>query len=367
MDVNSIKEELTLDDIYTLLLEWGGEPKKTAFGLTSTTICHNLPGEGSRKLYYYANTRLFRCYTGCSDSFDIFALAIKVYENQFGQILSLKEAIKIVASRFGLVTSDDKPVEREKLSDDWEIFSDYERIQEIRNPAEITQLVVLKEYPKEILSRFNYSIRLVPWERDGISREVMADAQIGYYIGSDQITIPHFDKDGRLVGIRGRFVSKEDVELYGKYRPLYINKTLYNHPLGLNLYNFNKSKENIKKFSKAIIGESEKMTLQYRSYFGPDKDISVACCGSNISSYQMQELINAGAKEVIVAFDRQFQKIGDKEYEHLMQNFQKLKEKYSNLVTLSFIIDLRMITDYKDAPTDKGPEIFLELYKRRRQ
>ena len=114
------------------------------------------------------------------------------------------------------------------------------------------------------------------------------------------------------------------------------------------------------------LGNMEKSALQYRTYFGPDKDITVACCGSNISSYQMQELINAGAKEIIVAFDRQFQKIGDKEYEHLVQNFQKLKEKYGNLVTLSFIIDFRLITDYKDAPTDKGPEIFLELYKRRR-
>ena len=79
-DKNEIREYLNLEDIYNLVQEWGGEPEYTDFGILSTTICHNLPGEGSKKLYFYENSGLFRCYTGCNSSFDVFELTIKVFE-----------------------------------------------------------------------------------------------------------------------------------------------------------------------------------------------------------------------------------------------------------------------------------------------
>ena len=133
----------------------------------------------------------------------------------------------------------------------------------------------------------------------------------------------------------------------------------------MNLYNLNNSKENIKTMGKAIIFESEKSCLLYQSYFGIENDISVACCGSNISAYQIQMLIDAGAKEIIVAFDRQFQEIGDKEHQHLVANFKKLHAKYKNFVTLSFMFDKHMITSYKASPIDEGPDKFLRLFKER--
>ena len=71
-DKNEIKESLSTEDIYNLLQEWGGEPEFTSFGIISSTICHNLPGEGSRKLYFYENSGLFKCYTECDSTFDIF-------------------------------------------------------------------------------------------------------------------------------------------------------------------------------------------------------------------------------------------------------------------------------------------------------
>ena len=96
-----------------------------------------------------------------------------------------------------------------------------------------------------------------------------------------------------------------------------------------------------------------------------ENDISVACCGSSISSYQMTLLQKAGAKEIIIAFDRQFQEIGDKEYKHLTKNLMKLANKYRNEVTISCIFDKHMITGYKDSPLDCGKETFLRLFKER--
>ena len=56
---DSLKEQLDLENIYDLVAELGGEPEYVETGLISQTICHNYPGEGSRKLYYYQNSHLF--------------------------------------------------------------------------------------------------------------------------------------------------------------------------------------------------------------------------------------------------------------------------------------------------------------------
>ena len=358
---DTIRDMITLSDIFDLLQEWGGDPIYTSFGIISATICHNKPGDGSRKLYFYENSGLFRCYTGCEEpNFDIFELVRKIADIQWNKNYDLNDAIRWIASRLGL---SDTYVHDEKESlEDWKILANYERIQEIE--VKISN-VVLKEYDDTILSRFNYNVIIEPWLQDNISIEAMKDANIGYYPGGEQITIPHYDENNRFIGLRGRSLIKEEAEMFGKYRPLKINKELYNHPLGMNLYNLNRSKKNIKIMKTAIVFESEKSTLQYKTYFGLENDISVACCGSSVSAYQIQLLIDAGAEEIVIAFDRQFQDIGDNEFKKLKANLMKLYSKYKNYVNISFIFDKHKITDYKSSPTDHGKEIFLKLFNER--
>ena len=358
-----VREALTVDNIYDLLVEWGGDPEYTSFGIISSTICHNPSGEGSRKLYYYSNTDLFHCYTGCEEpSFDIFQLAIKVARIQRHTDWELNEAVRYIAFKFGVIATAENEDITLKDVEDWKILNNYDRIEQIEVKKYTVQL---KEYDQDILDRFNYSVQLTPWLNEHISPEALAQARIGFYPGGDQITIPHFDKDGRFIGLRGRTLCKEEAERYGKYRPLKINGIQYSHPLGMNLYNLNNSKDNIKLFGKAIIFESEKATLQYRSYFGADNDISVACCGSSLSAYQVDSLLELGAKEIIIAFDRQFQNVGDDEHRKLVANLKKIHSKYKNYANISFIFDRRKITDYKSSPTDHGRDIFLQLFKTR--
>lgn len=361
-DKAEIREVLTLDNIFDLLQEWGGDPKYTSFGIISATICHNEPGEGSHKLYFYENSGLFQCYTGCSGYFDVFELVRKIADIQWHEEYDLNDAVRWIARRFGIAGRDEDAPEEESL-EDWSYLNNYNRIQdiELKDNAKVT----LKEYENSILDRFNYEVKLAPWLNEGITQEVLDHARIGFYPGGDQITIPHFDADQRFVGLRGRTLCKEEGEMFGKYRPLKINKLLYNHPLGMNLYNFNNSQENIKNIQKAIIFEGEKSCLLYQSYFGIENDISVACCGSSLSAYQMQLLIKAGAKEIIIAFDRQFQEIGDKEFKRLKTNLIKIHNKYKNDVMVSFIFDKNMITGYKDSPIDCGKDVFLKLFKER--
>ena len=77
-DKDKIKNSLTLEQVFDLVSELGGEPLINNGYFTAQTICHNHPGDGSHKLYYYDNTKLFRCYTECNDTFDIFELVCKV-------------------------------------------------------------------------------------------------------------------------------------------------------------------------------------------------------------------------------------------------------------------------------------------------
>ena len=360
-DKKEIREKLTIQDIFQLLVDWGGEPEYTNFGILSSTICHNKPGEGSRKLYYYTNSTLFHCYTGCEEpSFDIFQMAIKVFENQYNKTLDLNAAIQWVAQRFN-ISGTYQQEENEQL-EDWKILDNYARIQDIE--FEIKN-ATLKEYDIDILNRFNYDVMLTGWIEEGITPEVMRANKIGYYAGGNQITIPHFDKDGRLIGLRGRALAADDAERFGKYRPLKVNRQWFNHPLGLNLYGLNNSKDNIAITKKAIVFESEKSHLLYSSYFGLDNNISVACCGSNLSAFQVQLLLEAGAQEIVIGLDRQFKACGDDEHKKLVNHLLKIREKYKQDALISFIFDKEMITGYKASPIDEGPEKFLELFKER--
>lgn len=360
-DKNEIKEALTLENVFELLVDFGGDPEYSSFGILCSTICHNPPGEGSRKLYFYDNSHLFRCYTGCDSYFDAFELVIKVAKIQWDKDFDLNDAVRWIAQRFGI---SGEMVEKDELKQlpDWKILDNYDRIEELEVKD---RKIELKVYDEKILSRFNYGVKITPWLNEGICQSSLDQAMIGFYPGADQITIPHFDINGKLIGLRGRTLCKEEGEIYGKYRPLKIGKDWYNHPLGMNLYNLNNSKDNIKLSKKAIIFEGEKSCLLYQSYFGLKNDISVACCGSSLSNYQVQQLMDLGVEEIIIAFDRQFKEIGDEEFKHLKRNLLKLRTKYKNYVNISFIFDKKMITDYKSSPIDHGKEIFLQLFKER--
>ena len=98
-----LKKELTLEQIYDLLTELGAEPILKDNCIICKTICHNSDlANASHKLYYYSNTHLFHCYTGCGDaSFDIYDLVLRVNKTAGIEGFSLSRAISFVARYFG--------------------------------------------------------------------------------------------------------------------------------------------------------------------------------------------------------------------------------------------------------------------------
>ena len=88
MDFKELREQLTDEMVKSILIQFNVEPVlETAQEIIFPTCCHNLEG-GSPKLYYYKNTKLFHCYTECSETFDIFTLLQKMYKLR-GEEISL--------------------------------------------------------------------------------------------------------------------------------------------------------------------------------------------------------------------------------------------------------------------------------------
>lgn len=350
-----VKNDLSIDQVCDLLASLGGDPQIKGDLIISRTICH---GGHSHKLYYYNNTKLFKCYTDCLDSFDIFELIIKI--NKLDNIdYSLPQAIRFITNYYGIVVETEISENQENLQD-WQILNKYDRSSSQEKEEKIVEI---KFYDDKILQYLPHP-RILNWEKEGITREVMEECGICYDPSYQGIVIPHYDIDGKLVGIRERTLIKEN-ENNGKYKPAILNYKQYNHPLGFNLYNLNNSKENIKKIKKVFVFEGEKSCLLYRSYFGSDADISVAVCGSNLINYQVQLLLSLGVEEICIAFDKQFQEIGDDEWKRWTKKLKELNRKYSPLVQISFLFDKMNLLGYKDSPIDRGPEIFMQLFKER--
>ena len=360
-DKDRIKNSLSLEDIYSIIDELGGNPSIHGDMIMADTICHNLPGEGSHKLYYYDNTKLFRCYTECHDYFDIYQLIVKAFEVQFNEEWVLPKAIAYVAHKFGFPSIEEDGFEEISL-EDWSYIKEFDRIKDIKSKEK--KEVVLKEYDERILKCMAHPI-IGPWINEGISKEAMDRFEISYYPKECQIVIPHRYIDNKLIGVRGRTLVKEEGELFGKYRPIVVNKTMYNHPLGFSLYGLNLNKDNISLLKKAIIFEGEKSVLLYDTYFGSDNNISVACCGSSISNHQFELLMNLGVQEIIIAFDRQFKEIGDSEFKSHTKNLQRMADKYKNYVVVSCMFDKNNYLDYKASPIDHGKDIFVKMFKER--
>lgn len=372
--LEEIKNNLTIEQVFDFLVEAGGEPQQYGDYIISHTICHNPPGQGSFKLYYYDNTKLFRCYTGCEEpTFDIFQLALKIkrlagnkityYSKEGKEVVrdwELPDAVHYVAAFFGIEPPNEKFSETRIELQDWEILSKLERKKQVKKH---NQIVSLNFFEDSFLKNY-IQPRILPWEREGITPEIMKLHNIRYDSKNQGIIIPHYDIEGRLIGIRERTLIKEN-EQYGKYRPALLNGKMYNHPLSFNLYNINWSKDNIRRIKKVFVFEGEKSCLLYGSYFGTENDISVAVCGSNLINYQVELLRLLEVEEIIIAFDKQYETIGDEYWKQWTKKLTKLHEKYGKEVQISYLFDMEDLLEFKDSPIDKGLEVFLHLFKNR--
>jgi hypothetical protein len=160
MDINDIKNNLSLDEIENLLSYFGADPHRQGDNIIiARTICHC---GNSHKLFYYDNTKLFRCYTECSDVFDIGQLVIKVKKGE-GNEITLPQAVLFLKNFFNLIDNKSQDFFGEQSEfQDWQVLNRYIENTENTNSK---QIVELKFYDDKILNFLPHP-RILPWEKE---------------------------------------------------------------------------------------------------------------------------------------------------------------------------------------------------------
>ena len=352
-DKDKIREALTANDIKLILADLGsGEPSKESDTemVFSTCICH---GGDSQKLYYYLDSKTFHCYT-CGDNYDIYELVIRARRIQ-GITLTFPQAVKYVANVTNNMLYSDVLEKLTQKIDDWEWIN---KFKSIKKKKSIPQLTEISEHILEIFCSYPHEA----WLSEGISKESMKKYQISYWDVGNQIIIPHRDINGRLIGIRGRHLSKTDVEAGRKYMPINVEGKELSHKLGCNLYGLCQNEEAIRRIGKVIVFESEKSVLLCDTFYHQN-NFSVAVCGSNISDTQCMLLRGLGVNEVMIAFDKEFVDSNSNIADLYWQKLIKQAKKLTPYFTVYILWDQWDLLGQKDSPADRGKDVLEALMK----
>lgn len=344
-DFDRLKAALSEEHIRAIFSRFGVEEfQDNGKYMTFPTICHNkTSAEAGFNLVYYKDTKLFRCFSECGETFDIFGLVRKRFEIE-GENTHPHNLYYFVLNHSDLkFNAQNQPIIRELEA---EVYK--------RQPIQFE----LPEYNSAVMDIFT-KYYPIEWLNDGITKEAMDKFNIKYSIGRNSIIIPHYDVFGRLVGIRHRLLNEEQSLRYGKYMPVRVEKTLYNHPVGLNLYGLYQNKKDILETGIAIVAEGEKSCLQAESLM--TKNVVVASCGNTLNKWQVLLLLKyTDVKEIIVAYDREEQ-LGSKAY---YKRLYRMCEKYKNYCDVSFIYD-NSLMEMKQSPFDKDAQTLQKLIDRR--
>ena len=342
MNAQELINIITPSDILTLMNDLGADlVKETDKYFIFTSICH---GSESSKLYYYF-TKRFYCYSNCG-SMSIYDLIMKVkdcdFKNAYDYLRTIVNGYNKPITGFGgrqfkSVNLDDVVVEQLPVIDKPYLYKMYS-----------DNIKLMKE-----------------WINEGITEDALRKFDIRFDVKGNRMIIPHMNQDGQCVGIRVRNFNAKDIER-GKYMPLFYDDNCFSHALGSSLYGLNISKDNIKKYKKCIVFESEKSVLKYESLY-PDRNISVSICGSSFSNQQKKMLLNLGVEEIVLALDRQYEDEDSEEGRNWKNKIIKNLKNLTDYCQCSFTWDTdeNRLLEYKDAPIDRGREIFETLLKNR--
>lgn len=225
------------------------------------------------------------------------------------------------------------------------------------------------------------------WHKeDGIDVEILKKFDITYD-KKGNIILPHHNKYGDIVGLYLRSfwqlrkkVKEEHPEMTykqlleyprAKYVPMlrsddYIDsegsKTSWSFPNSQNLYGLHKAKKYIKRGKKAIIFEGAK-SVMLAHQFGYPFAVATHTFGAHLNHISM--LIDCGAEEIILGFDKQYESTEGQAWELYERKTRELADKVRGYIKISRLIDRNDRIQFKDSPVDRGRDIFIEMYRGR--
>ena len=356
---NKILDMITTSDIIQLVSKFGIPETSIRYynnQLIMPTGCHNeIIGTAKHKLYYYEDSKKFHCYT-CCGSMNPFEFVVQAYRTR-GIKYSLSNAAIII-----------ERIIQERLKDGFAIVTPPSNV---KKEIEEDWHKSLTEYNPSIMNCFSRNKKyLKVWEKEGISFDAMDKFGIKFDMIRNRMVIPIYDDKGVFVGAKVRNFNQEDIENGRKYMPLIHNNEIYTYDKGKILYGLNFNKKNIKNAKRAIIFESEKSTILYESLYVGNKAVSIG--GSNISIYQTELLKQYKVETVVLALDNDYSLLPNEngEYDKYFGLYKMLKEA-NKLDAKGFNVEIvydweQSFLENKDAPIDKGREIWNKLYRNRK-
>lgn len=202
--------------------------------------------------------------------------------------------------------------------------------------------------PDDYMERYTVDEeKLAAWEREGISPETLRDFQVRYDPFSDRLVYPIRNVQGKIVNVGGRTLDPE-------WKEKKLRKYCYFYPWGTmdTIYGLAENIEEIARKKEIILFEGCKSVLI--AYTWGIKNAG-AVLTSHLNGNQMNVLAKLGCR-VVFALDKDVDILQDK-------NIRRLKQ----FVNVWYLYDEENLLDDKDAPVDKGADVFRKLYSARRK
>ena len=189
--------------------------------------------------------------------------------------------------------------------------------------------------------------KMAVWENEGISIDVMDVFSVKYDPFSNRLVYPIKDLSGRTVNIGGRTLSDG-------WKERGLRKYTYFYPWGvINLiYGLYENLDYIKEKHEIILFEGVK-SVYLAATWGIHN--AGAILTSHLSKNQLKILAKLGCN-VVFALDKD---VDIRKDEHIKQLAQ--------YVNVFYLYDHGNLLNEKDAPVDKGVEVFKKLYDEKRK
>lgn len=200
--------------------------------------------------------------------------------------------------------------------------------------------------PDDYMERYERRAeKLSVWTQEGISEASLERFQVRYDSFSNRLVYPIRNPDGKIVNIGGRTLDKG-------WKEKKLRKYTYFMSWGelKTIYGFAENLEYIKEQGEIILFEGCKSVLLADTWGIHNTG---AILTSHLNPNQMKLLINLGCR-VVFALDKDVSIRQD-------HNISRLKQ----FVNVEYIWDGTGLLDDKDAPVDKGLDVWRKLYEGR--
>jgi DNA primase len=257
---------------------------------------------------------------------------------QFINEYSLSEAIQFVCKQCGLKYSNN--IKKSEKSSSYSFLRQFKRSLNKINKLDDYDELILDETFTQRFIRETCDLFL----QDGINKTTQTKFGVSYDILDNRVVFPIRNDNGELLTFKGRTMDSN-------YKIKGIPKYFYYYPYvgEFYLYGLYENYFDIISSNEVFIFEAEKSVMQCN-----DMDINncVAVSKKVISPVQLTKLLKLG-KDIILAFDKDV---------ILDDIFVECKKFKKGLCNVYYIYDDLDLLQGKESVTDKGKEIFMQLY-----